>query len=141
MKELHPIQLREIFVRQLSVVVNDQKIAMEETDEVKVSLFVGKPEVDEEKPFVAVGMRAIAIPKEVPEGASPAFKIEVELAGQFEVDYSRFDAADIDRWAEVNAPLLIIPFLREHLWGIGMRAGIRRIFLPLVISKPAKKQT
>lgn len=141
MNELHPIQLKNILVRKVGVLINDQNVALADTGDVKVTLHRGTSEFSRDNPSFQVGMKAEATPDNLKEGEEPAFFIEVELAGVFTVDYERFAFEDLERWSLVNAPLLLLPFLREHLYGAAIRAGIRGIFLPLVVARSPSRES
>ena len=41
-----------------------------------------------------------------------------------------------DKFKAVNAPAIIYPFVREHLYNICLRAGIGNVLLPTVNFKP-----
>lgn len=140
MKELHPIQLREILIRKASVVINDHLVALADKCDVHVSMQQGSSTFNRGSSSFQVGLKAEAIPADTKKGDVPAFFIEIEFAGAFEVDYSGFLFEDLERWCQVNAPIILMPFMREHLYGVAIRAGIRGVFLPLVVAKkPGEK--
>lgn len=58
------------------------------------------------------------------------FKLRAQLIGIFELEDSSF-LPNIERWAEVNAPLVLYPYLREQVYGLSTRAGISAPLLPL----------
>lgn len=138
MKDFHPIQLRDIAVSRLHIVVNEPDIAHDYEGEIDLVLQRGTSDFSPEDPMIAVGMRATVKPKG-DDADRPAFLIEVELSGQFSVDYSNFAFEDLQRWSEVNAPTLLLPYLREQIYGLALRAGVRGMVIPLFVSKPARK--
>lgn len=59
------------------------------------------------------------------------YSLSVELVGIFEVDESRFPIMHIEHWAKNNGPLVLYPYLREHVFGLTSRAGFQAALLPL----------
>ncbi|WP_310637537.1 protein-export chaperone SecB [Delftia acidovorans] len=131
MTELHPIQLREITVSQLSIVVNDFNEAKHYEGEVDLVIKVGTSDFDEKDPFIAVGIEVNVSPRKSEPEASAAFEIKVELSGQFEVNYELFKFEHLNRWAQINAPFLLMPFVREQVYGLALRAGVKGVVFPL----------
>lgn len=126
----HAIQLHDILVSHLSVIVNDQEAAIGYDGEITLLMKHGTSDFVKDDPYIAVGMKAKVTP-EAKDGEAPSFVIEVELAGQFSVDYEKFRFEDLERWAKVNAPSLLLPYLREQIYGLGSRAGLRSMIIPL----------
>ncbi len=60
------------------------------------------------------------------------FALRVHIMGQFKVDESTFDKAKIDKWARINAPYILYPYLREHVFALTARSGFDPVLLPLV---------
>ncbi|NRT58604.1 protein-export chaperone SecB [Sphaerotilus uruguayifluvii] len=136
----HPIQLQELIINKLSVVINDHERALSYQGDVSMSIMCGKSGFSEDD-GVSVGIRVKVEPgaKEVLEsveavnGCDPAFLLEVELSGHFTVDVSKFKKDNIDAWSRINAPFLLLPYVREHVYGLASRAGIRGIIIPLFV--------
>lgn len=66
------------------------------------------------------------------DGNELPFSLRVELVGIFIVDESQFPIVHIEKWAKGNAPLILYPFLREHVYGLTSRAGFDGMLLPLL---------
>lgn len=144
---LHPIQLKEISVSKLSLVVNNSRAAKKFQGNIDLKIKVGTSEYEKGDPIVAVGIQATAAPKLDGE-TEPLFELAVELSGQFHVDYDQFKYEDLQEWSRVNAPFLLIPYVREHVYGMALRAGIDNLILPLLIQpripgrvKPTEKES
>lgn len=137
--KLHPIQLKSITVTKLSIVINDPGVAADFEGEINFRMQRGVSDFERGNPDFAVGLRAGVRP-EVEDGVDPSFEIDIELSGQFHADYEEFDFDDLPRWSEVNAPLLLWPYVREQVYGLSLRAGVKGMVLPLVISQPARKK-
>jgi len=141
--EHHPIQLNEITVLKLNVTVNDPVVARDYEGEISLRLDLGRSEFDRDAPNVLVGLRVFSDStpssgsqedSEQKEGQDqPAFSIEVELLGHFTVDYSKFKFEHLDSWTKVNAPFLLLPFVREQVYGLAVRAGIKGLVFPLFV--------
>lgn len=137
--EKHPIQLMDIAVHKLSIQVDDPLVAREYEGELSLNLELGRSEFQEGDSHVAVGLRVVTDPvpsvqpKDDGADAKPAFQIEVELIGHFEVDFQRFKFEDLASWARRNAPFLLLPYVREQVYGLAVRAGIKGLVLPLFI--------
>ncbi|MDX4955874.1 hypothetical protein [Delftia acidovorans] len=133
MTELHPIQLRDVSVSQLHLSVHDPILAKRYEGEVELTFKIGTSELDEQDPTLAVGMLVRAVPKDHATDGKPPFEIEIELSGQFEVDLNIFNFEHLPAWSRVNAPFLLMPFVREQLYGLALRAGIRGVILPFYV--------
>ncbi|MBD0403202.1 protein-export chaperone SecB [Flammeovirga sp. EKP202] len=55
---------------------------------------------------------------------------EIKMAGSFE--FSEDNSIPLESFGNINAPAIIFPFIREHLSGLSMKAGIQPILLPPV---------
>jgi preprotein translocase subunit SecB len=132
-KQLHPIQLIDIVVSNLSIKVLDAKAAQDYVGEIDLVLQVGTSDLIEGDDQLAVGISAKVSPKLSEEGGEPAFMIEVDLNGQFTVDLQNFKFEDLADWSKINAPFLLLPYIREQVYGLALRAGVRGIILPLVV--------
>lgn len=133
MNQLHPIQLLDIVVTELSVTVADPKAAQEYEGEIDLALEVGTSAFEEGEEQIAVGIRARVSPKKSESADAPIFVVEVDLSGQFKVNFDEFKFADLDEWSKVNAPFLLIPYVREQVYGIAVRAGIKGLVFPLFV--------
>lgn len=140
--DLHPIQLVDVVVNKLNVVVNDPRAARDFEGELNLKIEVGHSELVEGDPNISVGLRIETKPEASEVSADsteqgspelPPFAVEVELQGNFVVDYAKFSFDNLVRWAEVNAPFVLLPYAREHVYGLALRAGIRGLVFPLFI--------
>jgi preprotein translocase subunit SecB len=62
------------------------------------------------------------------------FSATIKMAGVFE----KFGdpVLNDDAFKKINAPAIIYPFIREHLYSLSLKAGLGSIFLPTVNFKP-----
>ena len=131
--ELHPIQLKEIFVSELSALVHDQNAARDFQGNVNVKTKMGNTPYEEGSSFVGVRVDVSVAPALEEGKECPSFEFSVKLEGHFEVDFTKFKPEYIDEWARVNAIFLIMPYVREHMYGLALRTGIRGIVLPMLV--------
>ncbi|MEO3712380.1 hypothetical protein [Roseateles flavus] len=122
--------------------MNDAQAARDYEGELGLKIELGRSEFDRNDPNISIGLRIETKPEtadpatepaEESGTAVPAFVVEVELQGNFVVDYAKFSFENLARWAEVNAPFILLPYAREQVYGLALRAGIRGLTFPLFI--------
>jgi len=134
-KELvkHAIQLEGIAVKELFIRVNSFG---NDTDKLErnYKLGVGHSEFDKDNSEIDVGILVkIGSPDHcLDDEKNSEIDLKVNLLAKFSVDQDRFPIQQIDHWAENNAPLILFPYLREHVYALSIRAGIKPILLPLM---------
>lgn len=131
--QYHPIQLRAIKVLELSLVVNPEvnQDALPETDSFR--FYHASSDYDMEDSTIAVKAGVV-----IEEDDSSPFELKIEIVGIFEVDKDSFPLEKIDDFASKNAPLLLYPYLREHVYSITSRADYPSVVLPLFVVPPFK---
>ena len=135
MKE-HPIQLEYLGVKELHVrsFVPPAKDLEIESNDMTVS--IGHGDYDEERKILCVSM-GVQLGKDDVDCGLPLF-LKVEVTGVFKVDDNRFDIKNIEDFAENNAPYILNPYIREHVFALSARCGFRPIIMPL-IEVPTRK--
>lgn len=131
---LHPIQISAIHVGQLYIKINDASAFDTDNEELSrgFNLEVGASEFDEVNKVMHVRLRAaIGRHDDQTDNEDSPINLFVELHGTFDVDTEKFPMQYIERFAMNNAPLLIYPYLREHVMGLTIRAGMPGLILPL----------
>jgi preprotein translocase subunit SecB len=131
----HAIQLKGIAIKELFIRINsyEQNDNNNEIDR-RFKLSIGHSEFDRELGEMDVGIVVnIGNPSDH-EGdeKKSEFDLKVHLLAKFSVDQNRFPIEQIDHWAENNAPLVLYPYIREHVHALSIRAGIKPILLPLM---------
>lgn len=134
----HPIQLRNIKVLKLSIIDNpDFDKESSQDDFSDFSFYHMHSDYDKETKVFAVRVKAVlgkdsdCESDETIDASQYPFNMEVELVGVFDVDESQFDIQYVDSFAKTNAPLVIYPYLREHVYSLTNRAGYDSALLPL----------
>lgn len=138
----HPIQLTSLQVLKLSIEVHDVKSALSDNyNPGHYTMESGNSRLDPETNTIHVSMRVragrFACDDDMPDDEQELNKkqpvsILVEVGAIFKVDTSKFSIENIDSWASRNAPLTIYPYVREQVYGLSSRVGIKPLLLPLL---------
>lgn len=122
----HPIQLVRIAVLNFRFNAN-KALGNNENHTMSTALKIRHSEFNEELKIISVDVKAEvgSLEENIP------FLLECEIRGIFKVDTNIFPVEYIPKWAEGNAPLLLMPFLREQIYAASMRAGLSAVLLPL----------
>lgn len=125
----HAIQLVALKVLDLSIRVNPD-IAdpySQQIEDAEFAFTSGHTQYDGEDHKIGIKISAeIGMDKE-----KFPYSLRAELVGIFDVDESRFPIMHIESWATTNGPLVLYPYLREHVYGLTTRAGFNGALLPL----------
>ena len=122
----HPIQLIKLNIKQLNVVIDDLSVTEKESLDVHLTYKVGFNDFNEEEKILAVGFKCL-LNEEIEDAP---FKITVELIGIFTVG-DEFPFDKVEHFAKHNAPIILMPYIRENIYALSARTGIN-IILPLV---------
>lgn len=119
----YPVQLRHLRIMEMSIKRNEEKMGEEVLPE-GFSLINGVSAFDDSDKTIMVKISAVVDDKDA------AFSLTVTLVGVFVLEDDNFKQ-HIDRWAEVNAPMILYPYLREHVFSLTTKAGFPGTLLPL----------
>jgi preprotein translocase subunit SecB len=108
---------------EMSIKRNEEKMGEEVLPE-GFSLINGVSAFDDSDKTIMVKISAVVDDKDA------AFSLTVTLVGVFVLEDDNFKQ-HIDRWAEVNAPMILYPYLREHVFSLTTKAGFLGTLLPL----------
>jgi preprotein translocase subunit SecB len=123
----HPIQLVEIRVNDLTF--KRMKYSDGELD-VSFQIATGKAEFAPDSDIIKCGIKAECQGK---QGSEIEFLLNVEIIGIFAIDKPNFSAETVPLWQEKNAPFILMPFLREQVYGLSIRAGLPPIIIPMAV--------
>jgi preprotein translocase subunit SecB len=126
----HPIQLVNITVDELYIKSLDRESFVNKDYPREFSLTVSRSEYDSQNKTISVKLDMNLSPSE--DGLDRPFEMRISIAGHFEVDEEAFDVSDVDKFAERNAPVILIPYIREQAYSLSMRAGVEGVIFPLV---------
>ena len=133
MSRLHPIQLEEILVEELELKIEDPKKAREDNIVCEFSLKTGHSDYNSNSKALYVGV----IGEINADGHNAPVYLKVKLHGIFSVGED-FPIEFVNDWAEKNAPLILIPFVRENIYSLASRAKVN-VVVPLFTLPSIKK--
>jgi preprotein translocase subunit SecB len=127
---LHPIQLISLNIDELFIKVKKHPQSVDLTsDSGEFNLRTGHSEYDEKEHIIQVGIKLEVKGK---EGQETPFDMRVVMSGVFKVDETKFAKANIDDWANRNAPFILYPYLREQAYTLTVRCGFPGMIIPLL---------
>ena len=119
----HAIQLEKIIVNEASF----KLVEFKGTPAIpNPKYFIGKSEYDKENHIVSIGLMAKI------EGEQFGYICVVDIIGLFTIDESNFEVSKIDQWCDINAPYILHPYLRQHLFNLTLNATGEGFLLPLI---------
>lgn len=124
--QLHAIQLMAVQIVELSIKVQVDPSELCDWSG-QIQLASASSPYDQDEKTIQVRVRAT-----VSENAENPLSLCVEVVGAFLVDESRFDRRYVEEWAQVNAPMVLYPFLREQVFSLSVRLGIQGLIVPLI---------
>lgn len=126
---LHAINADHIGIRQLHILLREDASPESEINYEHYSIRTAQTQYDRESK--SIGVR-VTVEAGADEDAGFPFEIRVSLNGLFTVDESRFPVEHIESWAKNNAFFIMFPYLREHVYALTVRAGVKPMLLPLL---------
>lgn len=81
-----------------------------------------------ESKFITVNVNAVFNIKDKQDDVEPSVTVNVSMIGRFETFGD--PELPLERFAEINAPAMIYPFIREHISSLSLKAGIGQILIP-----------
>ncbi|MEN6490273.1 MAG: protein-export chaperone SecB [Smithella sp.] len=130
--KLHPIQLIHLGVKEIYIKSHIAPDISIEAEADKCSLSVGGSKYIEEDKRIDVALKLEFGRKNNNDDEDAPFSLLVEIVGIFKVNDEKFQTKHIMHWARNNAPLILLPYLREHVFSITSRCGFKPILLPLL---------
>lgn len=126
----HPIQTNSISVRELFIKANVFPEIDKELEATEVTIRVGHSKYDDKNNVIRVALKVEGGTE--PEKTQSPYTIRVEVVGEFQVDETKFPKEQIFDWAKRNAPMILMPYIREHVYALTMRCGFNPALLPLM---------
>ncbi|MDD1956475.1 protein-export chaperone SecB [Pseudomonas sp. 8209] len=124
----HPIQLVDVTVEELYF--KKRGSSESEKQERDFSLTVSRSDYDKSEKMFSVKLDMEVEPDV--EDKLKSFEMRLSIAGHFKVDEDAFPTDKIYNFAERNAPIILIPYIREHAYSLTVRAGVEPLIFPLV---------
>lgn len=129
--KLHPIQLVSVETEELFIVVHERAKFLNNDYPKNFDYTIYSTELDKDQSIVKVKVELSVKPSD-PGVIDRPFTLKVGVAGAFKVDTSTFPIEKLDIFIVHNAPLILLPYVREHAFSLTQRAGFEAIILPLV---------
>jgi len=129
---LYPIQANFIAVRELYIKSHtppNQRLGINANELILKS---SHTDYDEERHVIEISAQ-VEYGIETKPGEAVPYSLRVHIMGQFQIDESGFGKDKIDLWARVNAPYILYPYLREHVFALTARSGFDPLLLPMVL--------
>lgn len=127
----HPVQLLAVEVEDLNISVLDRQKFVDVDYPKDFDYTVYSTEFNEANSVVRIKVELNVKP--ATDGViDRPFVLKVGVAGVFSVDTARFPAEMVKKFAMHNAPIVLLPYVREHAFALSQRAGFEAIILPLV---------
>lgn len=126
----HPIQLQGAYIDHLEVSVLDRHRFHDDDYAKDFKYKIYQTDFDDETSEVSVKVELVIEPGE--EKLDRPFSMRIVVVGHFKVDTEKFPVNFIPDWCQNNAPIILLPFIREHAYSLSVRAGFNPIILPLV---------
>lgn len=123
----HAIQLNFIGVREIHFESGRLPSTIDFSGLDEPSFTVARSDYDASTKTIQVTTRV-----DVKSKGDSAFSLRVALVAQFRVDENSFPVARVHDWADRAAFYIIFPFLREEIFSLTTRVGMKPIFLPLL---------
>lgn len=129
----YPIQLQNVWVEELSMIVHDRFKFPNDGYDKSFKYTVYSTSFDEESSLIAVKVELSIEPESLePEKLDKPFSLKVSVAGEFKVDTEKFPMQHLEDWSVKNAPIILLPYIREHAFSLSVRSGFNPVVLPLV---------
>lgn len=122
----HPIQLIDLQIRELRIVVNDPSECQKDNLEAQVTYQVGSHTFEDEQDILMAGFKCLI---NVNQENAP-FELVADIVGVFSVG-DEFPKDKVEHFAKHNAPIILMPYIRENVYSLAVRAGVN-VHLPLV---------
>ena len=144
---LHPIQLQFVAVRELFIQTFYPPVPGENYVPEAGQLTTSVAQFDAERKVIQISLQfKIGLDhepseeeiSEIKSKSAQPFRIRVHLVAQFSIDTNNFPESKIQQWGKANAPALMFPFLREHVFGLTSRCSYTPLILPMIVLPPTR---
>lgn len=127
--KLHPVQMRNLIVRELTLKIYNivDAVKYQSGD---FTLSSGYSEYIKEDKRITVMMKC-EIGSDKKNEVDIPFYLNVEISADFQINNNSFNEEFIYDWADKAAPYILLPYLREHVYSLSIKASIPPILLPL----------
>ena len=122
----HGIQLNFLAVKELHFDSLRVPSTIAETEYSNPSFSTGRSNYDEKTKTIQVTVKF-----EI-SGKDDVFTLRAEIVAQFRVDEAEFPKEKVNRWADKAAFYVLFPFLREQVYSLAVRVGLKPLMVPMM---------
>lgn len=125
----HPAQLIQLEIGELSIVATNDEFSPRKGSKEpgNGNIKIGISEFNVEESRIAISLRFES------SGENNQFSIKVEIRALFQVEFTAFESKEgVEAWAKSNGYYILLPYLREQVYSLSLRAGFDPVMLPLV---------
>jgi len=119
----HPIQLKAIQTKKLHLEIFNKHIASRDELEVDVQFKVGSKVPSSDDDVILVNFICTV-------NKDNGFNLQVDIFGVFALE-GDFPRDKIEHWSKNNAPLILLPYVRENVASLCIRSDLN-FHLPLI---------
>ena len=130
LKDLNPIQLEYVAVRELTIKTKRPAQKTYEMPEGNFALGGKISKVRDDRRFQVFAHVTIGSPEM--EDVNLPFYLRVEIVGQYSIEMETITSEQATQWAFSSAQFTLLPYLREHVSSLTGRAGFTPILMPLI---------
>lgn len=123
----HAIQLNYVGVKDITFHCDRLPNTLDLSNLEGPNFFVGRGDYDPEANTIHVIHR---IELSLPDTKSFVFR--VELVSEFSVDEAAFPVEKVHDWADRASFYVVFPYLREEVYALSIRVGMKPVLLPLL---------
>lgn len=127
----HPIQLINIFVDELHATVFDRVSFADNQYPKTFEYTVFSTEFDADDSTIAVKVEFTIQPADE-ELIDRPFSMKIVVSAVFSVDTDTFPVEMLNDWSFNNAPVVLIPFIRENAYALSSRIGFEPVLIPMI---------
>lgn len=128
----HPIQLRNIYVDELHAVVHDRISFIDQDYPKTFDYTVFSTDFNEENSTISVKVEFSIQPPDDSEILDRPFSMKVVVTAAFSVNTEIFPVDLLEDWSFNNAPVVLIPFIRENAYALSSRIGFEPVLVPMI---------
>lgn len=123
----HAIQLVAFQTTELRIQVTGDLSKLDNFGQCAATLESSHTAYNDEEKTIQVRLRSV-----VTESEDMPLSLHVEVIGLFKVDETMFNRTFVEDWAKTNAPYILYPYVREHVFGLATRIGVKGLLMPLL---------
>lgn len=124
----HAIQLVDLKIIELSFQARNSSAFRDDLEIEELSLISGYTDFDEKNKTINVKVKATI----GDDDDDYPLRLIVDIRGKFSVNTDEFEIENIESWAKRNAPLILYPYVRENVYSLSSRVGLKDVLLPLL---------